>query len=863
MKLFGFEINYSKKNPPKYEELGKTGTTILAGQIITEEYAPELVGKEALKIYDRMRRSDGVVKATLMACELPIRTANWFIQPVTNSLKDKEIADFVSDCLFNKMTITWNDFLRQALMMISFGFMVFEKVFQEVKFQGMPMIGWRKFAPRLPKTIFAWETVDKKDGITQYLMTGEKVSIPIEKLLIFTFQKEGDNWEGISGLRTAYRSWYLKEQIEKINAMGFERQGLGVPYAKLPMGHTELDRRKAIEFLTNLRANETGYVIIPQGWEVGFLDMKGGTIKDPQESIRRYNREIFIGVLAQFLDLGAGPPGSYALSADQTSTFHNNLTAIAKQIKDIINRYAIQQLVDLNYDNVQNYPTLEFTKVGRIDVDELSNAISRLTISAVPGEKPIITPDESIEDYLREVLGLPQRKKVVLTVPEKKPIEEKKEEVRKIASEFKARRLLTFAEGKVRFSELNDKMDTLEEGLRKDLRFTLKKITDDLILQIDKILGEPSSTVRVNLVQKLKINFKERYQKQILETLENTFEYAKQGASYEMKKTPPPTKKDQKAMLRNRAITLTDTMISDILKVVKQTLLESLQKEMSEKGRKFQFIDRGFILRTIKNTLEEKSSDIWNTVPATIVGGTINQGRRFTFDTYRDDIYALQRSEILDVVTCNYCLSVDGRVFSPDDPFTKNDIFHFFCRGIWVEIMKEEEELPDITDIPDTLRERFTGITDPVHLKKPIYIRKGTPADEFVRVLNPKIAEHSLRDIGSMLVMEGQNELGEKIKKIKLPVDIRDAERLEAIIKKNLTKEEQALASHCIKYRIDQIKSMERVPEEFPGLLTRPKKEFQEIEEFTEEELKLEKKVSEADVDEIFNTLDEIINETL
>ncbi len=649
MKLFGFEINFKKK-PFKYEELGKSGTTILAGQIITEEYVPELKGKEALKTYDRMRRSDGVVKATLMACELPIRTANWFIQPATDSPDDKKIADFVSDCLFKKMTITWDDFLRQALLMITFGFICFEKVFQEVKFKGATMIGWRKFAPRLPKTIYAWQTEDKKDGITQMLESGEKISIPIEKLLVFTFQKEGENWEGISGLRTAYRSWYLKEQIEKINAIGFERQGLGVPYAKLPMGYTEADRKKTEEFLTNLRANETGYVIIPQGWEVGFLDTKAGTVKDPQESIRRYNREIFIGVLAQFLDLGAGSLGSYALSADQTSTFHNNLTAIAKQIKDIINRYAIQQLVDLNYNNVENYPTLEFTKVGRINVDELSGAISRLTTSAIPGEKPVIVPDEKIENYLREVLELPPKEKVISTTPEKKTIEEKKEEVEKITSEFKARRQLTFAERKVRFNELNNKMDNEEESLRRNLRFTLKRITDDLLLQIDKILNEPSPTIRINLIEKLKVNFQERYQKQILKTLEDTFEYSKQGASYEMKKTPPPTKKEQKVMLRNRAITLTDIMVGDILKVAKQSLLEGLQREMSEK--EFQFIDKGFILKSVKDFLEGKAFDIWSVVPATIVGGGINQGRRFAFETYKNDIYALQRSEILDTVTC-------------------------------------------------------------------------------------------------------------------------------------------------------------------------------------------------------------------
>ena len=40
---------------------------------------------------------------------------------------DKEIADFVDWNLFENMTMTWDDFLRHALLMLPFGFMVFEK----------------------------------------------------------------------------------------------------------------------------------------------------------------------------------------------------------------------------------------------------------------------------------------------------------------------------------------------------------------------------------------------------------------------------------------------------------------------------------------------------------------------------------------------------------------------------------------------------------------------------------------------------------------------------------------------------------------------------------------------------------------
>ena len=74
-----------------------------------------------------------------------------------------------------------------------------------------------------------------------------------------------------------------------------------------------------------------------------------------------------------------------------------------------------------------------------------------------------------------------------------------------------------------------------------------------------------------------------------------------------------------------------------------------------------------------------------------------------------EEIYALQRSELLDNCTCNICLSIDGRVFDPGDPITKIDKFCAKCRGIWVAILKDEVDPPKITGLPENLREVITN----------------------------------------------------------------------------------------------------------------------------------------------------------
>jgi hypothetical protein len=88
----------------------------------------------------------------------------------------------------------------------------------------------------------------------------------------------------------------------------------------------------------------------------------------------------------------------------------------------------------------------------------------------------------------------------------------------------------------------------------------------------------------------------------------------------------------------------------------------------------------------------------------------VNQGRRVSMKAYYDDIYALQRSEILDDHTCSFCAAMDGKVLAKDDSLTNEDIFHPHCRGIWVEIMNDEFQKPQITGIPDSLRNSYNGL---------------------------------------------------------------------------------------------------------------------------------------------------------
>lgn len=93
------------------------------------------------------------------------------------------------------------------------------------------------------------------------------------------------------------------------------------------------------------------------------------------------------------------------MSEDQSSLFTLSLTAIAKQICEEINRCVIPELVDANFAVAENqtYPCLCFQKLGDVSYDTFSTALSTLASGG------LLTPDEDLEDHIRNMFDLPKK----------------------------------------------------------------------------------------------------------------------------------------------------------------------------------------------------------------------------------------------------------------------------------------------------------------------------------------------------------------------------------------------------------------------------------------------------------------------
>jgi hypothetical protein len=418
-----------QQDPKPRRELGASGTVNVDGMLVQDEYSADLTGKSALKVYDRMRRSDASVREALQHIFAPIKNANWEVEPASDELEDLEVAEFVKRSYFEWASQPFSEYLNQALLYLVFGHQVFEQVEQIVDAEleitpkdGDPItlpsrqfLTLSRFAQRLPSTIYKWnvEDGDLVSIVQQVFKNGnyENVEIPAEQLIVYVNEREGDDFNGLSLLRTAYKAWVMKELTEKVAAVAIERHGVGINTAYIPSQYRDddsmLDRIE--EMLRDIRSGEFNYLVFPGPKSTagaagdGFffeINSPTGGIPDFTPLLEYHRGEIKGNMLARFAELGHGSTGARAVGSVQSEIWYDALHAVARHISDV-NRIAIKRLVDANYPNVVRYPELCAYDIESRNIAEFAAAQAQLTTSGA------IIADLPYREFVRKSVDAP------------------------------------------------------------------------------------------------------------------------------------------------------------------------------------------------------------------------------------------------------------------------------------------------------------------------------------------------------------------------------------------------------------------------------------------------------------------------
>jgi len=420
---------------PDLQEIGATGLRRSGGTIF-EEFLVNLRGIRGFKIYREMADNDPTIGSMLYAIEKVITRLEWRVDPFSDDSvdgevkpEDKENAAFIESCLHD-MSDSWDSALSQILSMLVFGFSYHEIVYKvrggDVKDPTKKSkhtdgkIGWRKLPIRAQETLFRWE-MDEDGGIQAMVQvdpsTGGTHVIPIEKALLFRTSSQKNNPEGRSLLRNAYRPWYFKRRIEEIEAIGIERDLAGLPVAYLPpeyLSSSATPEQASVltsiqNIVTSIKRNEQEGIVMPSMYDdnghkmfdLQLLSSGGSRQFDTDKVIQRYDQRMSMSVLSDFILLGSDRVGSYALGTSKMDLWSMSVDAIAKNIAEVMNQYAIPRLLKLNGMDTSRAPYLNYGEVSHVDLAEISDFVTKLAQAGV------LMPDPKLEDYLRELAGLP------------------------------------------------------------------------------------------------------------------------------------------------------------------------------------------------------------------------------------------------------------------------------------------------------------------------------------------------------------------------------------------------------------------------------------------------------------------------
>jgi hypothetical protein len=377
-----------------------------------------------------MADGDAIIGGYLFAIKEIAKSVPWFAVPANSSEEGQKDAKYLESCIYD-MSTPWPSTLDEILSMLTFGWGYFEKVFKirrgprqkDPRFHSQyndGCIGWAKWAPRSQESLNEWiydEDTDTLTGMSQIPAPDyQERRIPLSKALHFVTTSSKGNPEGRSPLRNAHRSHYMRTQIEILEGIGIERDLTGYPTLYIPLEVFKRETKEAIlayndflDLITNVHRDEAEGVLLPavfdangnRLYEFKLLASSGTRQFDTSRVIKRYNNDILITVMAEFLLLGQ-QQGSYALSDTKSKMFYQSLMSLLDNIAETINTQAVPELFELNGWERDELPYLAHGKAEPTNLEALGNFLGRLNDMGM-------VLDDRLENHLRGIADMPLR----------------------------------------------------------------------------------------------------------------------------------------------------------------------------------------------------------------------------------------------------------------------------------------------------------------------------------------------------------------------------------------------------------------------------------------------------------------------
>jgi hypothetical protein len=398
--------------PRQRAEIGALGLPLFSG-FLSLDPNTRLRGRRGAEIYRTMARDEPVAGAFLGAAYNLLRT-DLAVTPGGSTEPDKKAAEFLEQCLLDMRDAT-PTYLRQLYGMLWAGWSVSEVVYKRRSGgQGSRYedgrVGWATWALRRQETLYKWGQ-DKNGRITsvqQQISTGMRSGvldpIPLTKCIHVVADDSEGSPEGVSCMRPMYIPLAMVKQIRLLYGIALER-GAGLPVVEFEQPGIEPSQEVLDlidEIFAGLRMNEKSGIRMPAGMKFRFAELPGVRGKDYQDAIQFFQVWALAAGLADFVALGTGATGSFALGKDKSELFLLSLNGFQDKLLNALNRQCVPQLFRYNdFRKLTDLPRLSLPAVRRYDLEGLGRFAQLL--HNIGAFHP--TPED--EDLLRKISDLP------------------------------------------------------------------------------------------------------------------------------------------------------------------------------------------------------------------------------------------------------------------------------------------------------------------------------------------------------------------------------------------------------------------------------------------------------------------------
>lgn len=649
----------------------------------TNEYLFRLKGARGVREYNLMR-SDDTIASILRVISAPIKGSNWVIRTQSTDEKDVEIAKFFYDYFWEQAPKVFSSILNNVLLMLCFGFTVFEKVWQETFINGKQYL-MMDLQYRHQLTI---ERIDlDKKQIVQY-SDGKYLNIPFDDLLFFVNEQEGEDYWGRPIIRPCYAKWLRKKQNSGQWTIAGLKNATGFIHVTTPktIKKTDQEYDDLKKSLSKVQEGKASILITSEGYE--------SKIFNPNVNASFYDtteKSVDIGMrnaaLANFLGLGTTGTGTYNVGEIQYKMFLKSLKEIISYIEQTFTKQVLKPMTIVNFGVQETYPELSCQDINNdVNVELIKEALNFF-------REGVIKATKKDEDDIRSKLSLPER------LEDDEVIELKSSIIpaNNLQNKSKVNIVNSKQTPKNYVEKRKKEIDSYVEEMRRAMQSNLGLIADKAIADIRKLLKKNG----VKGISELELKSRD-----YLTVLNKKIAFLAMKGWSNAEKLLNEAKNDKK---KKTTSTLDDEEINELPVVLRSFVKIKAENIVNEQITALRSIvinnanmpanelDIDEVVGQIGLKVDEylASSKIYGQADMAVVD-SINKSEESYYLNAEDGttIKYFAYVAVIDKNTTDYCRQLNGRTFTPYGP-EYNLISiprHYGCRSVMIPHF---EEIPD------------------------------------------------------------------------------------------------------------------------------------------------------------------------